>query len=112
MGYKALARAVLIEFHVANFVVRTCTPGPRVDVIVTAPDTGEPMRLTTYGGLVEVTVDTNKSPSLTTGTLAFTLPDSRPYSRENLGGGAAAAGTVALIGLAPIVADVRAAVPA
>jgi len=88
----------------------TPVPGfsPQIDVVVASPETGAPIRLTTYRGLVDVSVDTNKGPTLTQGPVQWWVPDSLPYRREDLTLGSAAACTVAPVGLTPIVAEVRA----
>ncbi len=91
----------------ASFVVRSCAPGPLVDVVAASPETGAPVRLTSYRGLVDVSVDTNQGPTLTQGPVQWVLPDSLSYGPEHLAGGAAATCTVAPVGTTPIVADVR-----
>jgi len=92
----------------ANFVVRSCTPGPPIDVVAASAETGAPIRSTTYRGLVDVSVDTNKGPTLTQGTAQWWVPDSLSYRREDLTAGSVAACTVAPVGVTPLVADVRA----
>lgn len=92
----------------ANFVVRGCLPSPQIDVVVASPETGSPMRSTTYRGLVDVSVDTNKGPTLTAGMAQWFLPDSLPYQRAVLTAAASASCTVVPVGQTPIVADVRA----
>jgi hypothetical protein len=92
----------------AKFLARSCTPSPQIDVVVASPETGAPIRSTTYRGLVDVSVDTNKGPTLTQGAVQWFVPDSLSYRREDLTSGSSTAGTVAPVGLTPIVADVRA----
>jgi hypothetical protein len=91
----------------ASFVVRSCAPSPLVDVVAASPDTGASVRLTSYRGLVDVSVDTNQGPTLTQGPVQWVLPDSLGYRREELTAGAAATCSVAPVGTTPIVADVR-----
>jgi hypothetical protein len=59
--------------------------------------------------MIEVSVDTNKGPTLTAGTLPVVLPDSLRYSLAETTGGWAAC-TVVPVGQTPIVADVRIAI--
>jgi hypothetical protein len=92
---------------VANFVVKSCTPAPVVDVVVAAADSGAPVRSTTYRGLVWVSVDTNQGPSLTEGLAQWFLPDSIEYRREDVNAGGTAACTVIPVGQTPITADLR-----
>lgn len=92
----------------ANFLVRSCTPGQPIDVVAASPDTGAPIRSTTYRGLVDVSVDTNKGPTLTQGTVQWWVPDSLSYRREDLTTGSVAACTVTPVGVTPLVAEVRA----
>jgi hypothetical protein len=91
---------------VANFVVRACAPSPRIDLAVADPETGSPRRVTTYRGVVDISVDTNVGPSMTSGDVQLLLPDSLEYGRDDAAGGVAAA-TVAPLGHAPIVTDTR-----
>ena len=92
----------------ATFVVRTCAPSPLVDIVAASPETGAPIRLTTYHGLVDVSVDTNKGPTLTQGPVQWFLPDSLSYRRQDLAAGSSAACMVVPVGQTPIVAEVRA----
>jgi hypothetical protein len=95
----------------ASFVARSCMPNPRIDVLATAPDTGATLRSTTYRGLLDVSVDTNKGPTMTEGTLDVTLPDGLSYPASQVSAGTVAC-TVAPVGIDPITADVRIAVGA
>ena len=92
----------------ANFLVRSCTPGPPIDVVAASAETGAPIRSTTYRGLVDVSVDTNKGPTITQGPVQWWVPDSLAYRREDLTAGSVAACTVTPVGVTPLVADVRA----
>jgi hypothetical protein len=58
----------------ANFVVRSCTPNPHIDVAVASPETAAPMRSTTNRGVVDVSVDTNRGPTSTEGTVQWFCP--------------------------------------
>ena len=91
----------------ASFVARSCTPNPRVDVLVTAPETGATLRSTTSGGSFDVSVDTNQGPTMTEGTLDVTLPDCLSYQASQASAASSVAAAVVPVGIDPIVADVR-----
>ena len=91
----------------ASFVARSCTPNPRIDVLATAPETGATLRSTTYRGLLDVSVDTNKGPTMTEGTLDVTLPDCLPYQSSQVSAGSSVAAPVVPVGITPIAVDVR-----
>ena len=91
----------------ASFVARSCTPNPRIDVLAIAPETGATLRSTTYRGLLDVSVDTNKGPTMTEGTLDATLPDCLPHQSSQASAGSSVASTVVPVGIDPIAVDVR-----
>lgn len=82
----------------AALVVQEVVPADVVDVVGTHPDTGRPVRRTTWSGVVAIRPDVDDGTSRYDQAVSFFVPDSRPFPKVAMTGVRTAA-RVALAGV-------------
>ena len=86
----------------SQLVVHQIVPTDVIDVVATHPETGRPVRRTTWSGVVAVAPDVDGE--AVDGAVSVFLPDSRPFPKLAMTGVRVAA-RAALAGVPPTVAD-------
>lgn len=84
----------------SQLVVHEVVAGEVIDVAATHPDTGKPVRRTTWSGVVALRPDTDDGTARHTQVVSFFLPDGRPFRPVGMTGMRAAA-RAALAGVPP-----------